>query len=61
MKSIVIAALLASIHSSQPYAAIADPRPAIELTDNLESRILKLTEQLEKIKAHIDKKDTPDG
>lgn len=57
MKPIVAAALLAAIHSSQPYTAIADPRPAIELTNDLEIRIVRLTERLEKIRAKLNEKE----
>lgn len=57
MKPALVAALLAALHSSQPYAAITDSRPVVELTDDLEARIVRLTERLEKIRAQLDKKE----
>lgn len=61
MKSMILAAALAALNVAQPYAAVVDPRPAIEMNDELEVRILRLTERLEKIKAKLDKKRDTDG
>lgn len=54
----ILAAALAALNVAQPYAAVVDPRPAVEMNDELEVRILRLTERLEKIKAQLEKKNT---
>lgn len=55
MRILTVAALLAAIHSSQPYAALVDPQPVAETTDDIEARIVRLTERLERIRAQLKK------
>ena len=53
MKNLIVITFLAAVHSAQPYAAIVDPTPVAETTDEIEARILRLTERLERIRDRI--------